>query len=93
LISGRQYHEFLLDKKLGGLVNNPTQFSWPRTQDLEDWFEINNGIFIASREDYLKGNRTGKNPFLMEFDKISSLDIDDEDDFKIAEAVYDRFYR
>lgn len=93
LISGRHYHDFLLDKKRGGLVNNPTQFSWPRTQDLEDWFEINNGIFIASREDYLKGNRTGKNPFLMEFDKISSLDIDDEDDFKIAEAVYDRFYR
>jgi len=93
LISGRKYREFLLDKRSGELVNNLTGFSWPRTQDLADWFEINNGIFIASREDYLKGNRTGESPFLIEFDKISSLDIDNEEDFKIAEAVYERIYR
>ena len=93
LISGREYRDFLLDKRSGELVNNPTEFSWPRTQDLADWFEINNAVFIASREDYLRGNRTGKNPFLMEFDKISSTDIDDEEDFKIAEAVYERIYK
>jgi len=93
LISGRKYREFLLDKRSGELVNNLTGFSWPRTQDLADWFEINNGIFIASREDYLKGNRMGESPFLIEFDKISSLDIDNEEDFKIAEAVYERIYR
>ncbi len=90
LISGRLYKDFLLDKKSGEIVNNPTNLSWPRTQDLADWFEINNGIFIASRGDYLKGKRTGKTPFLMEVDKISSLDIDNEEDFKIAEAVYER---
>lgn len=93
LISGREYRDFLLDKRGGELVNNTTEFSWPRTQDLADWFEINNAVFIASREEYLQGNRTGKNPFLMEFDKISSMDIDDEEDFKIAEAVYERIYR
>ncbi len=93
LISGREYHEFLLDKPSGKIVNNRTEFSWPRTQDLADWFEINSAVFIASREDYLKGSRTGKNPFLMEFDKISSMDIDDEEDYKIAEAVYERIYR
>ena len=93
LISGRDYRDFLLDKNSGELVNNPTGFSWPRTQDLADWFEINSAVFIASREDYIKVNRTGKNPFLMEFDKISSVDIDDEEDFKIAEAVYERIYR
>lgn len=93
LISGRDYRDFLLDKNSGELVNNPTGFSWPRTQDLGDWFEINSAVFIASREDYLQGNRTGKNPFLMNFDKISSVDIDDEEDFKIAEAVYERIYR
>jgi N-acylneuraminate cytidylyltransferase len=93
LISGRKYREFLLDKRSGELVNNLTGFAWPRTQDLADWFEINNAIFIASREDYLKGNRTGESPFLIEFDKISSLDIDNEEDFKIAEAVYERIYK
>lgn len=30
---------------------------------------------------------------MMDFDKISSVDIDDEEDFKIAEAVYERIYR
>ena len=93
LTSGREYREFLLDKRSGKIVNNPTEFSWPRTQELADWFEINNAVFIAAREDYKQGKRTGKNPFLMEFDKISSMDIDDEEDFKIAEAVYERIYR
>ena len=81
LISGREYRDFILDKRSGELVNNTTEFFWPRTQDLADWFEINNAVFIASREDYIKGSRTGKNPFFMNFDKISSLDIDDEEDF------------
>ncbi len=93
LVSGREYREFLLDKRSGKLVNNPTEFSWPRTQDLADWFEINSAVFIASREDYKNGKRTGENPFFMEFDKIASMDIDDEEDFKIAEALYERIYR
>lgn len=90
LISGCDYREFLIDKRSGKLVNNPTSQLWPRTQDLADFFEINNAVFIASRNHYLEGNRIGSSPFFMHFDKISSLDIDDEEDFKIAESVYER---
>ncbi|TDN82169.1 N-acylneuraminate cytidylyltransferase [Salegentibacter sp. 24] len=93
LISGRDYKEFLLDKKSGKFVNNNTELSWPRTQDLSDCFEINNAIFLTARENYKMGNRTGTKPILHTQNKIVSLDIDYEEDFKIAEAVYDRFYR
>ncbi len=93
LISGRIYRDFLLNKKSGCLLNNSTNLPWPRTQDLDDLFEINNAVFIASRRDYLKGNRIGENPYFMDFDKISSIDIDNKEDFTIAEAVYDRIYK
>lgn len=93
LISGRNYKDFLLDKKTGELLNNSTKLSWPRSQDLEEWFEINNAIFITSRKKYQEGKRTGEKPYLMEMDKISSMDIDDEEDFRIAEAVYERVYK
>jgi len=93
LISGRDYKEFLLDKKSGEIVNNNTTLSWPRTQDLSDWFEINNAIFLTTRENYKNGHRIGSRPILHLQDKIRSLDIDNEEDFRIAEAVYDKFYK
>lgn len=93
LISGRNYKEFLLDKLSGKMVNKNTGFVWPRTQDLPDWFEINNGIFLTSRENFKAGMRTGSTPFLYTQGNIASLDVDYEEDFKIAEAVYDKLYR
>jgi CMP-N-acetylneuraminic acid synthetase len=90
LISGRLYKEFLLNPNTNQIVNNSTNLEWPRTQDLDVWFEMNNAIFIASRENYLKGFRTGSKPYLMKMNKISSIDIDDEEDFLIAEAIYER---
>lgn len=92
LISGRIYKEFLFDKVSGEIVNNKSDMAWPRTQDLPDWFEINNAVFLTSKAYFEQGRRIGERPFLYEQDKIVSLDIDDEDDFKIAEAVYEKFY-
>lgn len=93
LISGRDYKEFLIEKKSGIIINNKTNMLWPRTQDLTECFEINNAIFLTSRENFKMGHRTGKNPLFHMQDRMVSLDIDTMDDFKIAEAVYDRFYR
>ncbi|APS39321.1 acylneuraminate cytidylyltransferase family protein [Salegentibacter sp. T436] len=93
LVSGRDYKEFLLDKKSGEILNNNSKLSWPRTQDLSDWFEINNAIFLTSRKNYKNGNRIGSKPVLHTQNKIVSHDIDYIDDFKIAEAIYDRFYK
>ncbi|WP_286761114.1 cytidylyltransferase domain-containing protein [Salegentibacter sp. UBA1130] len=93
LISGRDYKEFLLEKATGKIINNNTKLTWPRTQDLSDLFEINNAIFLTTRENYKNGNRTGSKPILYTQNKMVSLDIDYEEDFMIAEAIYDRFYR
>lgn len=93
ILTGRSFREFLIDKKEGTLVNNPTSLIWPRTQDLADWFEINNAIFLAPRREFLRGNRIGKVPYYMEFDKLISIDIDNEEDFRIAEVLYKGFYQ
>lgn len=90
LITGRKYNDFLLDVGTNKIINNHSGMEWPRTQDLDHCFELNNAVFLASAEIFNKGKRIGTNPFLMETGKIASVDVDDEEDFKIAEALYER---
>lgn len=62
---------------------------WPRTQTLKPIYEVNSGAFISNYENFLGSkDRIGKRPFLYTLDKLKSLDIDYEDDFKIAESIY-----
>ena len=90
LITGKKYNDFLLKVETKEIINNHSGLQWPRTQDLDNCFELNNAVFLASAELFRKGNRIGSNPVFMETGKIASLDIDDEEDFTIAEAVYER---
>lgn len=90
LVTGRKYHDFLLKVETKEIINNHSGQQWPRTQDLDDFFELNNAVFLASAELFRKGNRIGSHPVFMETGKIASLDIDNEEDFTIAEAVYER---
>ena len=61
---------------------------WPRTQTLNELYEVNSSAFIASDEVYKKmHNRIGKSPYLFQLDKIEGFDIDWEDDFIIAESL------
>ena len=90
LLTGRSYKEFLLDPLTNKLVNNKTSLPWPRTQDLQDFFEINNAVFMAPGELFSKGERVGEKPFYVYSGKIPSIDVDDMDDFKLAEALYER---
>ena len=93
LISVTEFKNFLLNKK-GKVVNNTTDLPWPRTQDLETLYEINHAVFLTSREVYTKQlNRVGNNPFLHVTDKMKSVDVDWEEDFKIAEIIYEKHYR
>ena len=93
LVTGRKYNDFLLKVESKEIINNHSGLEWPRTQDLDDCFELNNAVFLASAEMFRKGKRMGSKPFLLQTGKMASLDIDDEEDFKIAEAVYERIYR
>jgi N-acylneuraminate cytidylyltransferase len=94
LISVMPLQNFLLDEKARVFNYDAGANRWPRTQDLPMLYEVNHAMFITSRDTYInEHNRVGKNPFLYQQDKIKSFDIDWEDDFLIAEALYDKFFR
>lgn len=94
LISVTPFQNFLWSHKENDIINRIGEKRWPQTQDLKKLYEINSAIFLSHRSFYEKdGDRVGKNPFLFEMNKIQSLDIDWEDDFKIAEAVYEKLYK
>lgn len=88
LLSGYDYKEFLIKKDSKKLINNGTKLKWPKTQDLEDLFQINNAIFLCSRNQMVKGDRVGNNPYFFNMGKISSIDIDNQEDFELAELIY-----
>jgi CMP-N-acetylneuraminic acid synthetase len=94
LVSVMPFQNFLLNQTGQVINNNSTKLRWPRTQDLLPLYEINHVMFIASRDIYINLNdRLGNHPFLMEMNKLQSLDVDWEEDFLIAEAVYERIAR
>lgn len=66
----------------------------PRTQDLEPLFMETSGFYIYTKEMMEREKRRiGTNPYLVEVDEIESIDIDEEIDFSIAEAIYNYILR
>lgn len=93
LVSVIEFRNFLLDDS-GNLINNSTDIPWPRTQDLSMLYEMNHVMFITQRNVYQKDeNRLGNKPYLFVMNKIRSVDVDWEDDFKIAEILYEKTYK
>lgn len=78
-----------------------TRFYWPdgrpvnhdpkhltRTQDLPPIYEENSCIYVFSRSAFEKtGHRTGERPLMFEMHSLEAVDIDDEQDFEIAELT------
>ena len=65
----------------------------PRTQDLEPLYEETSGFYIYEKNVIEKLNRRiGNNPFIVEVSEIEAVDIDEAEDFMIAEAIYNHFY-
>ena len=58
-----------------------------RSQDIEDYYQLNGAIYICKTDKLLheKTFLIEDNIFAYEMDRMSSIDIDDEIDFKIAE--------
>lgn len=93
LVGVKELRNFLLNKN-GELVNNTTSIPWPRTQDLEPLYEINHTMFLAKREVYTEQkNRIGNKPLLHVMDAMHSFDVDWEEDFTIAEVMYNTVYK
>ncbi|MCT1526944.1 acylneuraminate cytidylyltransferase family protein [Sphingobacterium hotanense] len=91
LMSVVKLQEYFWSKELNNLINHDrSKIKWPRTQDLNALYEINHAIFLSSKENYLTfHDRIGEFPFLFEMNKMKSIDIDWEDDFKLAEFIYE----
>lgn len=86
VVSCRQFKEYLFDEK------GPHNFSIEhhvKSQDLPDWRVIVNGFYIAKRTDMHKWRFVyGKKPYLITLSKIQALDIDDNEDFEMADVIY-----
>jgi CMP-N-acetylneuraminic acid synthetase len=61
----------------------------PRTQDLEPFYEETSGFYIYNYNVISSYNRRiGNNPFIVEVSEIESCDIDELEDFLIADSIY-----
>lgn len=62
----------------------------PRTQDLAPIYEETSGFYIYTKNVIDRNRRIGDKPFLVEVNQIESIDIDEQQDFDIANAVFNR---
>jgi len=60
-----------------------------RTQDLPPLFEENSCLYIFAKNILLeRQNRLGLRPYMLEMDPFEAIDIDNEINFQVAEAVW-----
>jgi CMP-N-acetylneuraminic acid synthetase len=61
-----------------------------RTQDLQPIYEENSNLYIFTKLSFQNANkkRIGLKPMMFEINKIESIDIDEIDDFNLAELIY-----
>lgn len=65
----------------------------PRTQDLSPIYMETSGFYIYIRDVIYKlGRRIGNKPYMVEVSEMESIDIDEKEDFVIADAVYNHVY-
>jgi len=82
-----RYQTRFYDKNKNPINHNPNVMV--PSQDMVPLYEDNSNFYINSVENFLKNkNRVGKNPVFIEVSKLESIDIDDEEDFLIAEAIF-----
>lgn len=96
--SGEYDSSFAAKKLQDFLWKNGAPFNYeldniPRTQDLPVLYEETSGFYIYRNEVMTKLNRRiGKNPFIVEVGEIESIDIDEAEDFVIADAIFNFLY-
>lgn len=82
-------HQIRLYNSKGEAVNHISSELIP-TQNLEPLYEENSCMYVFTAESFKKRqHRIGLTPYMYTIDsRIESLDIDWEEDFQIAEAIY-----
>ncbi|MCV3470532.1 cytidylyltransferase domain-containing protein [Campylobacter sp. CNRCH_2015_0814] len=76
------------DKNAKAINHNPNELL--RTQDLEPMYEENSNFYIFSKESFsLAGKkRIGLKPQIFPMNKLEAVDIDNPEDFTLAELLY-----
>ena len=66
----------------------------PRTQDLPPMYEETSGFYIY-KSDVITNlkRRIGNKPYIVEVGEIESVDIDEAEDFAIADAIYNHIIK
>jgi N-acylneuraminate cytidylyltransferase len=78
----------LYDTENKPLNHNPNELL--RTQDLPPLFEENSNFYLFTKDSFFnnESKRIGKKPYLFEVDKLEAIDIDEPQDFVIAQTLY-----
>ena len=76
------------DKDASPVNHNPEELL--RTQDLEPFYEENSNFYIFSKKSFENSNkkRIGIKPQIFEVNKLEAVDIDEPEDFKLAELLH-----
>ena len=76
------------DKDANPINHNPEELL--RTQDLEPLYEENSNFYIFSKESFANSGqkRIGLTPQIFEVNKLEAVDIDEPEDFKLAELLH-----
>lgn len=76
------------DKNAKAINHNPEELL--RTQDLESMYEENSNFYIFSKKSFnLAGKkRIGLKPQIFSMNKLEAIDIDEPEDFILAELLY-----
>ncbi len=76
------------DKDAKPINHNPEELL--RTQDLEPLYEENSNFYIFSKEAFANAGkkRIGLKPRVFEVNKLEAVDIDEPEDFKLAELLH-----
>ncbi len=98
VISGEYDSSFAAKKIQDFLWKDGVPFNYelnniPRTQDLPALYEETSGFYIYKNEVMTKLNRRiGEKPFIVEVGEIEGTDIDEGEDFLIADAIYNHLF-
>ena len=94
VVSGEYDSAFTVKKLQDFLWKDGMSFNYeldniPRTQDLHPLYVETSGFYIYKNNVMTKLNRRiGAKPFIVEVGEIESIDIDEAEDFAIADAIY-----
>ena len=90
LFSVNELKTRLYDKNMQPINHNPRELI--RTQDLEPLYEENSNFYIFSKSSFknAKNERIGIIPNYFEINKFESIDIDNVDDFILAETIMEK---